>query len=253
MQASEDVHNYQASMVPGEEPPTYAWAAERLVAGAQRLADVFAVVGSIRERSVSKQVTVTTVRGEETGHTGREFKYPDISTREERIELGVRASEMIHHLRASLDHFAFVSAWKQHGEPRKGTGFPICSGLDDWQDGRVRRQIRLMTPDAKAAVEAIQPFKGVEWSRKLRDLSNMDKHRQAIVLSPTVRWTCPVHVSDLREHPLPTDISVNLMLVDDLSLRFQDEAKEMFDGAVQFLNPFLVVEGHDEIAVQWNF
>jgi hypothetical protein len=113
--------------------------------------------------------------------------------------------------------------------------------------------MRLMTPDARAAVAAVQPFKGVERSRKLRDLSNMDKHRQAIVLSPTVKWTCPVEVSDLHGHLLPTDIAVNLMRDNDLSRRYQDEAKEMFDGAITFLNPFLVVEGHDEIAVHWNF
>jgi hypothetical protein len=43
------------------------------------------------------------------------------------------------------------------------------------------------------------------------------------------------------------------MRADDLSRRLQDEAKEMFDGAVTFLNPFLAVEGHDEIAVHWRF
>jgi hypothetical protein len=52
---------YQAAQRPGTEGPTYAWAAERLVAGAERLTDVFGLIGTIRRRSTDMAVIATAI------------------------------------------------------------------------------------------------------------------------------------------------------------------------------------------------
>jgi hypothetical protein len=99
----------------------------------------------------------------------------------------------------------------------------------------------------------VQPFKGVSWSARLRELSNLDKHRQAIVVQPAITWLCPHDISGARSLPLSTTATVNLTAVGDDTRRLQDEAKGMAIGMVEFLNPFLAAEGHQPMSLAFNY
>jgi hypothetical protein len=243
---------YQAAEMPADEDPTYAWAAERLVAGSRRLADVFSLVRSIQRQAAGKSVTGTAVMDPMTGQFKPSFEWPSICTKDERVELGVRASETLHHVRAALEYFAYADAWKEKGEPASSTAFPICTSKEEWSEKGTRRRLSLLSHAAAGAIEAVQPFNGVLWTLRLRELSNLDRHRRAIVLAPTVNWTCPRDFASLVETALPTQVTVNATVGGDVGAPFQDEAEQIFDGVVAFLNPFLVSEGHVPMELKWS-
>jgi hypothetical protein len=142
-----------------------------------------------------------------------------------------------------------VNAWKKRGEPTQGTAFPICRDLEEWSTRGTKKRLAYLSDAGASAIEAVQPFNGVRWTLRLREIGNLDRHRQAIVLAPTINWTCPRDFTGLGRTALPTHISVNALVGDELGPPFQDEAQRIFDGAVGLLNPFLAHEGHDPDAV----
>jgi hypothetical protein len=98
-------------------------------------------------------------------------------------DMGVTAGEVVYNLRAALDYLVFELAILGSGEVNMRTQFPI----EDKPEGfKARRH-----PDKRgrpnwltgvdcahcAALEALQPYNGVNWTEFLRDMSNEDKHR----------------------------------------------------------------------------
>lgn len=253
MSFEEPYYVYKALMVPPREPPAYAWAAERIVAASQRLEQIFAITADIQARAVGKAVRVTATRGDD-GDEHPQFTHPTISSQDERTRLGILGSEMINHVRTALDYFAYVDSWKAAGgEPEHRTAFPLCLSPEAWRDRNVRKKVAGMTRQGAEAVETAQPFRGVEWARRLSELSNLDKHRQAVVLSPTIEWKCPRNFSGLLDEELETRVTVSVLFDDGVSNRFQDEAKQMLTGAVELLNPFLVDDGDQPVMLAFNF
>lgn len=93
------------------------------------------------------------------------------------------ASEIVHHVRVSLDYIAYNAVWLAKGEPRSHTKFPIVTQSEKWNQER-RKGIPGVKEHHREWVEEVQPFKGVEWTKNLLDLSNQDKHRTAVELIP---------------------------------------------------------------------
>lgn len=93
------------------------------------------------------------------------------------------ASEIVHHVRVSLDYLAYNAVWLAKGEPRPHTKFPLVTEPDKWNQER-RKGIRGVKEHHREWIEEVQPFKGVEWTKHLLDLSNQDKHRTAVELIP---------------------------------------------------------------------
>lgn len=103
-------------------------------------------------------------------------------------EIGITAGEIVYNLRAALDYLVFALALQDSGEVNIRTQFPI----EDTPEGfKARRHPNkrgrpnwLTGVDCShcAAIEALQPYNGVNWTEFLRDMSNEDKHRTIPVL-----------------------------------------------------------------------
>lgn len=86
------------------------------------------------------------------------------------------ASEVVFHLRASLDYLVFQLALLDSGLVQERTQFPMAETRAGFVQG-IPRYLVGITPEHIAMLEEYQPALGVEWVRTLRNLSNGDKHR----------------------------------------------------------------------------
>lgn len=134
--------------------------------------------------------------------------------------LPVVVSDAIHNLRAALDYIVYELA--KHDSPSKrpdGTQFIIEDVKSDPLDPRrgfdVRKKqyLKLLSGPHIDMIEDLQPYKGIEWTKTLRDISNPDKHRTltAITRSGAYGVTFAGHV-DLRANPIrfrPEDVQID--------------------------------------------
>jgi hypothetical protein len=118
------------------------------------------------------------------GHTVSVAAWPDHPP----PEIGITAGEVVYNLRAALDYLVFELAIYGSGTINMRTQFPI---EDTPQGFKSRRH-----PDRRgrpnwltgldcahcAAIEALQPYNGINWTRFLREISNEDKHRTIPVI-----------------------------------------------------------------------
>jgi hypothetical protein len=94
-----------------------------------------------------------------------------------RLRAGMLAGEVLYNLRAALDYLVYVVAASDAGTPQDGTQFLI----EDTQQGftsRSKRFLKGVSEEHIALIRQFQPYKGCEWTGILRDLSNIDKHRE---------------------------------------------------------------------------
>jgi hypothetical protein len=102
-------------------------------------------------------------------------------------KLGIRVGEIIYQIRATLDHLVFQMAWSDSGQTNFRTQFPIEDTPEGFR-GRIKPIKRRkgfvqdnwltgVSADHVKAIEELQPYKGVDWTKILRELSNEDKHR----------------------------------------------------------------------------
>lgn len=105
------------------------------------------------------------------------FGRPDSPIPEEIKKL---SSETVGHLRSVLDYVVHELAWLDSGEEQKLTQFPIEDSSQVFWDRRRKTYLRGVSDDHVGIIESFQPYKGVTWSPRLRDLSNPDKHRRLV-------------------------------------------------------------------------
>jgi hypothetical protein len=93
-------------------------------------------------------------------------------------------------LREGLDHLVYKESVARKGQPPKGerTQFPIVDCAKsfagrkaEWLEGLSDRQV--------AHIERSQPYEGVDWTKRLRDMHNPDKHRHPVRLKVVVDGT----------------------------------------------------------------
>ena len=85
-------------------------------------------------------------------------------------------SEVVFHLRASLDYVVYELSAISSGSYENGTQFPI----EDTPAGfatRKRTYLKGLDPTHVATIETLQPYRGADWAALLRTLSNQDEHR----------------------------------------------------------------------------
>ncbi len=106
------------------------------------------------------------------------------------LRLSVLVGEACYNLRSALEYLAHELAKHDSGSPQVGIQFPI---EDDPQRFARRKNpadrictLRGIDPTHIAAIERLQPYNGCEWTRRLRDISNPDRHRE---LTATVGYT----------------------------------------------------------------
>lgn len=96
--------------------------------------------------------------------------------------LSILVGEIVYNLRAALDYLVFLLAMVNSGAVQDGTQFPIYDSEQDFQ-GNVPRRLRGISQDNVRRLEDLQPYRSIEWTRTLRDLSNPDKHRHLTMLT----------------------------------------------------------------------
>jgi hypothetical protein len=115
------------------------------------------------------------------------------------MEVGLRVSDCVHHLRAVLDNLAYTILVENHpdlpADERRRVTFPICIDTADWSENVTKKDVLSRLPaEAQTAIEGLQPYHSERDPKRhalaiLKVLSDMDKHRTI----PIVTW---------RMHPL---------------------------------------------------
>jgi hypothetical protein len=95
------------------------------------------------------------------------------------MSIGIRIGEVCYNLRSALDYLIFELARHDSGSEKSGTQFPIDDCPKTFQ-GRKGGYLKGINAAHIAAIERLQPYKGCNWSKALRDFSNRDKHRQFV-------------------------------------------------------------------------
>jgi len=110
-------------------------------------------------------------------------------------EFSILVGEIIYNLRAALDYLVYELACFDSKQEVEGTQFPIENSPETF-DTRVRdikgkrrnkKYLKGVSPEHVTAIKRLQPFNGCQWTERLRDISNPDKHRRLTVVdSPIV-------------------------------------------------------------------
>lgn len=95
------------------------------------------------------------------------------------VRLGTLVGEIIYNCRCALDYLVYALAVLDSGTPQENTQFPIMETAKDFT-GRGKAMLVGINDAHVAAIERLQPYNGCDWTRRLRDLSNMDKHRHLV-------------------------------------------------------------------------
>lgn len=117
----------------------------------------------------------------ERDHGLRAFQEPRVIP----AKLRRLVSEALVHLRTSLDYAVYeLSALRAEERSasssswQKASQFPIVDTSESFQN--VGRRLRCLSEADISVVESFQPYRGMEWLGRLRDLSNADKHRALV-------------------------------------------------------------------------
>lgn len=95
--------------------------------------------------------------------------------------ISILLGETVYNLRAALDYLVFELARADSGSVQEHTQFLICDTQKQFAKERLRC-LKTLSAAHVAAIEGLQPYNGVKWTGRLRQISNPDKHRQ---LTPT--------------------------------------------------------------------
>jgi len=151
---------------------------------------------------------------------------PDLVIPEQPLFVPQRVSilvgEICYNLRAAMDYLVYELALLDSGRIQEFTKFPICDRKEifDRQSGR---DLKGLNSRHKALIEALQPYNGNDWTRRLREISNPDKHRtltasgymgRAAVGSATDKIDFPSHkISTEHGTEGPNGLEVKVPLV----------------------------------------
>src|SRR5215203_2938351 len=151
--------------------------------------------------------------------------------------LPLAVGDATHSLRAALDYLVYELAREDSGVIQKRTQFPIEDVKFDPQDRprgfdskNVQRFMKGLNQTHIDAIEKLQPYNGVNWTKTLRDISNPDKHRELVGAQAHI-WT--IMVTEIADKgPLRTggkvisgagpngcDVAVNTQHVIDVTFR----------------------------------
>jgi hypothetical protein len=95
------------------------------------------------------------------------------------MRISVLFGEVCYNLRSALDYLVYQLAELDSGSAQDGTQFPIVDAPEDFQRNAAR-WLRHISPAHVAAIERLQPYKGCDWTRRLRDCGNLDKYRKFV-------------------------------------------------------------------------
>lgn len=259
MTEGEAPHIYLA-IVPRSDTdsPTYWWSALRFVQAGRTMDQLEPIAKRLLQRI--QATNWPWVRGiPDEPHPGAltwEVPYTPIVQAQDKREASFIASQTLHYLRSCLDHLVYNASWIDSNSPKQMTQFPICDNRAKWGRGKILEQLGGMSDLHSSWIEAVQPFNGVRWTRLLQDMSNADKHRFGIEVSPTCQLK--VNVRDAIDDP--RNRGIKLAQIEEVSIRyflpaldpcgeFVDIFNEMLSGTVDLLNLFLGEAGIEKIKI----
>lgn len=169
----------------------------------------------------------------------REFELPFPVFPDPMVSIFV--GETIQNLRSSLDYLVYALAWSDSGSFQEKTQFPMDSSPKTFEKRRSGKLDGLAGLNAKhiARIERLQPYKGCEWTRVLRELSNHDKHRTLIKISANGKFTVKViQIGDATTKPIYAlaDRGMNM--------------KSTISGPITFANGPPVIDTLEELQTQ---
>ena len=120
----------------------------------------------------------------DTGKVAFRMKVPDAPG------MVLPVSDAIHNLRSALDYVVFALSRHDSGVSQEGTQFPIedvkfgksAKGNLYGFDTRIKTYLKGLSAQHVQLIEDLQPYKGVLWTKTLRDISNPDKHRELVLI-----------------------------------------------------------------------
>lgn len=100
--------------------------------------------------------------------------------------ISILIGEIVYNLRAALDYLIYELAILDSEEPQEYTQFPIEDTQESWLKHH-NRHLKGLSCKHQMAIDLLQPYRGCNWTRVLRDVSNLDKHRKLNVVYPGVK------------------------------------------------------------------
>ena len=144
---------------------------------------------------------------------------------------GAIAGDIVGNARSALDHLAYQLVLANGRKPGQRTAFPVCTTIGHWYEATKTEKsspIRGMSPEARDAVQAVQPFSGRTHDEArlsnlagLHHLWNRDKHRlvhaaRAFTAQERAEFTItpgpPMTTVDLIEFPDNVPIEEGAMI-----------------------------------------
>lgn len=123
----------------------------------------------------------------------------------------VIVGEIIYNLRAALDYLVYELACFDSKQEVEGTQFPIEDSEIKFNKriGNVTAKgkgvyLRGVSPEHVAAIKRLQPFNRCEWTKRLRLISNPDKHRELTFLEHSISVAVQITSTEASaiEHPM---------------------------------------------------
>lgn len=126
----------------------------------------------------------------------------------------VIAGEATYNLRAALDYLVFELVKLDWGARTQNRAKFLIEDSSSSLWGKVKGRngpLRGLSDKHVAMVEGLQPYKGHAWAKKLRDISNPDKHRELSVTRGAMAGMAVFHFDmppDWTPPPMPGGISL---------------------------------------------
>jgi hypothetical protein len=169
------------------------------------------------------------------------------------MRFAVLIGEICHNLRSALDCLIFELAKLDTGQEQENTQFPLADTAEKFASIKALRKIDLLTPEHVAKIEGAQPYR-CDWSKRLRDCSNLDKHRKLISTMGSANfhvhsslekdlWRC-FGYERMVPHPVAGRAPVKVKVYISRRLDFPDGApvldtiKRIKRGVAEILNSF---------------
>jgi len=244
--------------------PSFWWSGLRLVQSAEKLQKLQTLLAEL----VAGWQThpVARIRRD----AGLDFRAVELENPEGDIqpehkrEASLLASELLFHVRTALDYAVYQAAWRNSGQRQQRTAFPLCLVEEAWPRRR-RDDLKGLSQAHIELIEKAQPFNGVGWTLSLASLSNRDKHRTAVEVTPTYgfkvdlgkRWTDPL--GDDAYYGLQIENpKIRCLLIpegeepSEIGIPAVEALAEILDGAARLVNIFLSEEGQPLVQITYG-
>jgi hypothetical protein len=120
--------------------------------------------------------------------------------------------EVVQNLRTALDYLVYELASLDAKRTVDRTQFPVADTEERFEDLLGRYNLKVLTPEHIGAIKRLQPCDGCQWTRRLSDLSNPDKHRHlTAVKSPIAVALCPGSTEAILAGQ-PVDVRADILI-----------------------------------------